>query len=211
MEFAMDNDRKNAGSDMLTSHTGHSLLNVFSTIIANVEMLQEDVDFSGRSGRRLERILKASRSGECIVRDIRNTVNHSAAAGTKQSAEVQLNGRVLVVDDEDEIVEIISRYLKKIGLDVVTETDCFMALERFSDTPDAFNLVISDFDMPHMTGLEFCQHIAALRSQVPQIMITGFDWEFLEEHIAKTGIAMILRKPLQREKVVDAVQRLLAC
>lgn len=206
----MENMQPNMGKDTLTSNTGHSLLNVFSTIIANAEMLQEDIDLSERFGRRLARIIDASRRGEHIIREIRNTSKYTSSSAIVLQNEEQLDGLVLVVDDDEDMVEILRRYLRKIGLEVITETDSIKALERFSDSPDSFSLIISDFDMPHMTGIEFCQHISAIRSETPLIMITGFDWEYLEEHTSNTGISTILRKPLDREMVVTAVQKLLS-
>ena len=65
-------------------------------------------------------------------------------------------GRILVVDDEKDIVEIISRYLLKEGFAVQRFTDSRVAAESVRTNPFAFDLLLTDFDMPFVSG----QHCA---------------------------------------------------
>ena len=98
---------------------GHALKNIFSIIIANAEMIGEELA-SSLMHRRLERIIEASRRGEQLVEQIRANSSTTLTIAAEPLTEAAmpaapLRGRVLVVDDEPDVVEIIVRYLSKEG------------------------------------------------------------------------------------------------
>jgi DNA-binding response OmpR family regulator len=78
--------------------------------------------------------------------------------------------RILLVDDEQSILTLLSFPLSKEGYEVVRAADGYEALERFDET--AFDLVVLDVMMPHLDGLEVCRQLRA-RSTVPIIMLTA--------------------------------------
>src|SRR5712691_8131793 len=78
--------------------------------------------------------------------------------------------RILLVDDEQSILTLLSFPLSKEGYDVVRAADGYEALERFDETE--FDLVVLDVMMPHLDGLEVCRQMRA-RSTVPIIMLTA--------------------------------------
>jgi DNA-binding response OmpR family regulator len=81
-----------------------------------------------------------------------------------------MNKRILVVDDEEWVRELVGRYLEEAGFDVVTAADGRKALTQFdSHRPD---LVILDWMLPGLDGLEVATHIRK-RSSVPIIMLTA--------------------------------------
>ncbi|MEZ4501158.1 MAG: response regulator transcription factor [Dehalococcoidia bacterium] len=84
---------------------------------------------------------------------------------------VQLNGRrILVVEDEAMVAEVVERYLRRDGHDVRLEHDGARAMEAFDHfEPD---LVVLDLMLPGMDGLEICRRIRE-RSQTPIIMLTA--------------------------------------
>ncbi len=63
--------------------------------------------------------------------------------------------RILFVDDEEDIAKLAARLLHDLGYGVVSKTSSLAALQLFTADPRAFDLVISDFTMPNMTGGEF--------------------------------------------------------
>ncbi len=78
--------------------------------------------------------------------------------------------RILLVDDEQSIQELLSFSLRQDGYEVVQATDGREGLERFRES--GFDLVVLDVMMPRMDGFELCQRIRA-RSSVPIIMLTA--------------------------------------
>jgi CheY-like chemotaxis protein len=192
---------------------GHALKNIFSIIIANAEMIGEE-GATSLLHRRLERIIEASRRGEHLVEQIRTsgkvqpTPTNAPVTGSASTGE-RLHGRVLVVDDEADVVEIIARYLGKEGLDIVGETDSLRALHRLQNGAETFDLVITDLDMPHCSGADLCRHLHAQFPLLPVIMITGYGRSVSQEEINLVGIRELLCKPLNRMQLIATIRRLL--
>ena len=117
--------------------------------------------------------------------------------------------KILVADDEAHILHVVSMKLRNAGYEVVTAVDGEEALELCaSEIPD---LLITDFQMPFMSGLELCKEIRAAEEtrNIPAIMLTarGFDIEPAE--MIEAGIAAVLAKPFSPREVLEKVTALL--
>jgi CheY-like chemotaxis protein len=102
-----------------------------------------------------------------------------AATGTATAAPPQpstTNGRgehILLVDDEDAIVRVMTRILERLGYRVSSFTNAVDALAAFRADRARFDLVISDFEMPDATGLELARVIHGERPTTPVILCSG--------------------------------------
>lgn len=83
-----------------------------------------------------------------------------------------MEGKVLIVDDEEEIVKGVSRFLQLEGFAVDTTTDPFQALEMVRE--DHYPVVLCDIMMPGMGGIELLQEILRLRPLTNVTMMTGY-------------------------------------
>jgi len=116
------------------------------------------------------------------------------------------NGRVLLVDDEPSAVEVFGAMLTKIGYQVTGRTSPVEALAAIAQNPAAFDLVISDFIMPELTGLELAAKIYQLRPELPIILITGYGKNIDPEiGLDSYGIRDILRKPVKFDHLASTV------
>jgi PAS domain S-box-containing protein len=114
--------------------------------------------------------------------------------------------RILFVDDEPAIVRVAARILRQIGYEVTTLTESVEALRLLRETPDAFDLLISDQTLPGLTGVELVREAHAVRADLPVILCTGFS-ESLDERAAKAvGAHALLMKPFSREALTRAVR-----
>lgn len=104
--------------------------------------------------------------------------------------------RVLLVDDEAALIEMGARILVYLGYQVTTRTSSTEALELFRDQPDDFDLVITDYTMPNMTGGELAKHILAIRPGMPIVLCTGFSEIFTEEKAKELGVRGYVMKPI---------------
>jgi len=197
----------------LTREHGHALRNIFSTILANAAMVCEELEATGQVHRRLERIMEACHRGEELVHHIRRSGSAQAPSSQPQAGEMPGRtmppGCVLVVDDEKDIVAIISRYLNKDGLAVHGMTDSRLALERVRANPFAFDLLLTDCDMPFLSGPALCRGVHEVRPDLPVLMVTGYDRHISPEHLSDLGVGALLTKPLNRQALLAAVHRLL--
>ncbi len=112
------------------------------------------------------------------------------------------NKKVLLVDDEPHVTSVIKHFLMKSGYEVETANNGLMALDKVGKMmPD---VVVSDIQMPRMTGLEFCER---LRSDYPEsdslviIMTSRTEREFREKAGSLENVEF-LEKPLSPRKLV---------
>jgi response regulator RpfG family c-di-GMP phosphodiesterase len=115
------------------------------------------------------------------------------------------SARILVVDDEKVIREILSDFLTMEGYVVRAVEDGSAALKELQRR--TYNLVISDLKMPNLGGLELLQRIAELNLNVVCIIMTGFGTVETAIEAMKRGAYDYVLKPFKVEEVVHVVQR----
>nr|WP_320131609.1 PAS domain S-box protein [uncultured Holophaga sp.] len=105
-------------------------------------------------------------------------------------------GRILVVDDEVAVGELMREILESLGYEAAVFNSSPMALDALSLSGHGFDLVISDMTMPELTGLELLQNLRETGNEIPVILMTGFcqDMDGLGEHA--DGPAALLHKPV---------------
>lgn len=104
--------------------------------------------------------------------------------------------RILLVDDEVAIVQMEKERLEGLGYHVTGRTSSVEALEAFRNSPDRFDLVITDMMMPNMGGMELSWELKQLRPNIPIILCSGFSEKLSRERINMIGIDAILMKPI---------------
>jgi excisionase family DNA binding protein len=118
-----------------------------------------------------------------------------------------VNHRVLVVDDESSIREMLSKTLALAEYEVDTAPDAAAALNllRVSDAP--YDLLIADLKMPGMDGLSLIRQVKQIRSRLPIIIITGFSTESSAIEAVNLGVAAYLTKPFRVPQVLAAAAK----
>jgi len=117
--------------------------------------------------------------------------------------------RILLVDDEKPIVNIITKILSSLGYDVQSRTSSIEALELFKAMPKKFDLVITDMTLPQMSGDALAQELMKIRPDLPVILCTGFSENITKEKAETMGIKVFLMKPLLKEEMAHAIRRVL--
>ena len=117
--------------------------------------------------------------------------------------------RILVIDDEDIIVQLLRSGLSRLGYEIVGVTDSREALELVRNEPDRFDLVITDQTMPNLTGANLAAEIFKIRPKMPLILCTGYSSVVSEESALAMGIKAYLTKPIERKTLAQTVRRLL--
>ncbi len=114
---------------------------------------------------------------------------------------------ILVVDDEHDLLALISKILTSSGFPVLSASNGIDALEKVKEaSPD---LVLLDYMMPGMNGLDVLKEIKKLRSDTAVIIITGRGSETTAADSIKMGAAGYIPKPFDRESLIGAVRRAL--
>jgi signal transduction histidine kinase/ActR/RegA family two-component response regulator len=119
------------------------------------------------------------------------------------------NEKILLVDDEFVVVDVLQSMLENMGYIVAAHTSSIEALETFSRSPVKFDLVITDMTMPNMTGKDLAMELLTLRPDVPIILCTGFSEQIDEEGAKAAGIKAFLMKPVLMNEVARTVRNVL--
>jgi DNA-binding NtrC family response regulator len=115
---------------------------------------------------------------------------------------------VVIVDDDLEITILFREALKHIeGISLFTFTDPILALEHFQVNEYAYVLVISDFKMPGLNGLEFLRKVKELNRFVRTILMTAFEIEdkMFREYTKSKIINSFLQKPIRIHDLLKEV------
>ncbi|MCZ6675031.1 MAG: response regulator [Verrucomicrobia bacterium] len=113
--------------------------------------------------------------------------------------------RVLLVDDEIFIREMGSDVLSMLGCISTVASDGLEAWNIFKEDPTAFDIIITDYNMPEMTGIDLASKVYNMRPNMPFILSTGFASGFTEKQAQDLGISSILPKPYMIEQLKDAI------
>ena len=119
-------------------------------------------------------------------------------------------GRILLVDDEEAIVNLGRRSLEKLGYSVTGETRSNRALEIFLEHPDQFDLVITDQTMPNFTGISLANELWKIRPELPIIISSGYSEQVTSEKAASLGFHSFLGKPYTTADLAKAIRQSLS-
>jgi PAS domain S-box-containing protein len=135
-------------------------------------------------------------------------------ANAEQEAEPSLlRGRsehILLIEDEPSLAQVSARRLTALGYRVTVETDSRRALELFRERYGDFDAVITDYSMPHVSGLELVQAVRLVRPDIPIAMVTGFTDGLSTETVMAAGVRRLVKKPATASDLAAAMQALLA-
>ena len=123
------------------------------------------------------------------------------------SVETQPDLKVLVVDDEPAVVTSLQKVLVREGLTVLTASNGRQALEVVRD--EAVAVVITDFQMPEMSGLDLLRSLKAITPETEVILITAHGTIEMAVNAMKQGAYDFVVKPFKRHDIVRGVRRAL--
>lgn len=103
---------------------------------------------------------------------------------------------ILIVDDDETIIEFLTDYLENSGFQVSSFTDSFSAMNDFFETPDKYDLVITDQTMPKLTGSDMSKEMLEIRPMLPIILCTGYSARVDKEYVENLGVRQFLKKPV---------------
>ncbi|MBA4397028.1 MAG: hypothetical protein C0394_06570 [Syntrophus sp. (in: bacteria)] len=136
----------------------------------------------------------------------------SEAAAQEQTPGGEIVGgseRILFVDDEANMIEVVVSMLTSLGYHLTARRSSVEALELFRTRPDDFDLVITDMTMPHIRGDELAGEMLKIRADIPIILCTGFSEMITEEKAISIGIRRFMMKPLYMKDLAKAIRAVL--
>ncbi len=114
---------------------------------------------------------------------------------------------ILLVDDEEMVARVTTIGLQRLGYRVIKHLDSRKALSDFVQTPEIFDVIITDQIMPHMSGVRLARKIHEVQPTIPVILMTGFRDSFNEQKALEAGISQIVLKPTSHRDLAEMVEK----
>jgi CheY-like chemotaxis protein len=132
---------------------------------------------------------------------------------TAEEAETPLprgNGeRVLLVDDDANVLAMTAPVLSRLGYEPVSFSDSRAALAAFEAEPRSFDVVVTDDVMPGLTGTGLASVLRQQRRELPIVLVSGYSGPILAQRALAAGVSELLVKPLQSRDIAAALARAL--
>jgi len=134
----------------------------------------------------------------------------------KPAGEVSLERkgreRILLVDDDEQMLYGTEKMLSRMGYEVVAQTGSLAALKAVRTESGRFDLVMTDHMMPYLNGMELADEIRALCPDMPIILYSGYQdgtGDLASTTLARHGIRVFMKKPFNRAELGKAIRRAL--
>ena len=131
-----------------------------------------------------------------------------SAATTRPS--VPGAGRILVIDDEPMLVQVLERSLARLGYGVRAFTSPLEALDVLEADPGGWDAVVTDLAMAQLPGEEVVRRVLAVRPDLPVFLCTGNRRDLTDEAARALGVAEVLEKPVRASELSAALHRRVA-
>ncbi len=118
---------------------------------------------------------------------------------------LKLHEPIYVVDDEPDLLDIVKELLTSRGYYAKTFLSAAKALESIKAEPPF--LIISDFNMPQMNGLDFCGEVRKVLPQIPFVILTGRADKELAVASLSAGVNDLIDKPLQENLLFGLIKK----
>ena len=115
--------------------------------------------------------------------------------------------RILLVDDAPAVIAVGQEMLEEAGYQVETALSGREALQRYRSNPH--DLVVTDFSMQGMNGVELGTEIQLIGHQTPMVLLTGVEVNVDQQQLQKGGFIKILQKPIVQSQLAEAVEEVL--
>jgi DNA-binding NtrC family response regulator len=110
---------------------------------------------------------------------------------------------LLIIDDEPKLLDLLSRYLGRLGYQVETSGNAEDALARFQAEPDRFTMAITDLSLPSMNGEDLIERLRELRPGLPAIITSGYPY------VPRAVSIGFLQKPFLPQMLAEAIEKIL--
>jgi len=207
------------GLDELQKHV-HQLEHIFQSIKGQEKLDSQACDFFLRGVNATQKILHGTSVSfdynfptSATPQDVSPQITEAPPLATAKDLTrpdtENLSPLVFVVDDEPDILDILESQISDAGYRAQTFTSAIDALEAYQklSPPQRPWIILSDFKMPKMNGLEFLEKFRSLNSEIPFLFLSAF---LTRENLIKAvqlGVAAVLDKPIRTEMLLPALRQ----
>jgi signal transduction histidine kinase/ActR/RegA family two-component response regulator len=141
------------------------------------------------------------------------TTQEKAAPNQEPPATIAVHGKgrhVMYVDDDQALVFLVTRVLTRKGFLVTAFTDPREAQAALQADPMAFDLLVTDYNMPGYSGIDLLREAKMIRPDLPVALASGYVTPEIEQSAMQNGASALIYKPNDVNELCETVQRLIA-
>ena len=128
-----------------------------------------------------------------------------------RSSDLEGQGQhVLYVDDDEMVAVVVERLLSRAGYRATCFTCSMKAIDAIRNEPDSFDMVIADYNMPDLSGLDIARTVAKLNPAMPVVISSGFISDNLQKYAKDAGVKGLLNKQDTFKDLLPMVHKILA-
>ncbi len=133
-----------------------------------------------------------------------------AAPEPLEPSAIRGNGEhVLYVDDDESLVFLVLRMLNRLGYRSSGFLDARLALDAVRADPGGFDIAVTDFNMPGLSGLDVALELSRIRPELPVVITSGYITDDLREAARRAGVRQLVDKPSTVDKLCQVIQQIL--
>jgi DNA-binding response OmpR family regulator len=122
-----------------------------------------------------------------------------------------INKRVLIVDDEPDVILTLKMVLEENGFKVDSFTDPLLALQNFKEEAGMYNMIILDIKMPEMNGFELYRQIKKIDDKVKVCFLTASEMYYgaYEDIFNTLDVKCFIQKPIENKELIDRLNKIM--
>lgn len=133
------------------------------------------------------------------------------AISVSPTTSVETGGQtILVVDDEPTVLSITGKMLRSLGMRTIEAASGREAVDLFSSRRSEIDMVLLDWMMPGMDGIETLDELRSIHPDIPVVMCSGYTDEVISDRIAALSRVTFLQKPFRRTSILEALDLVLS-
>jgi DNA-binding response OmpR family regulator len=122
-----------------------------------------------------------------------------------------INKRVLIVDDEPDVILTLKMVLEENGFKVDSFTDPLLALQNFKEQDGMYDIIILDIKMPKMNGFELYRQIKKIDDKVKVCFLTASEmyYDAYEDIFNTLDVKCFIQKPIENKELIDRLNKIM--
>jgi PAS domain S-box-containing protein len=114
--------------------------------------------------------------------------------------------KICVVDDNEDICYLFNKALTHFGHTVKTFSDSLAAKQFFTENPDYFDVIVTDYAMPNLTGLDLANFMLSIRPELPILICTGYSNKLKSSEDLPNGNTFLFKKPVDIKTINETIK-----
>ena len=132
---------------------------------------------------------------------------YSIDENIKWAGSIGTTKEILLIDDDPDVLNLFSDFLKREGFRAASYLDPLAALKEISASPQKYSLVITDIRMPGISGLEIIKKVCRINQEIKVILISAFELE--GDNLKGIKYEDFIKKPVHLHSLAETIEKIL--